>query len=166
MKNDTSKMIGNTDKRSAIRASLNIDGKLVAKDITIPLFKREINPGKFDLIYSVRQMPQLKGRIVHVMSQRSYELGGDDPRPVGGFVAISRDDPENLLSDSDLKTWWEAYDGAGRYKEARRITFFIQTPIRRQRDISCAICGNTALHACLDDSLMLPFCSEACFEQF
>lgn len=163
-------MLPSTSKASSLKAKIVIDGKPVAggQEIIIPLKKRDAHPGYFDLLWSVRQLPQFKDKTVHNLSFRYYRYHGssDYTDPVGGFQNINRNSPANLMSDADLKTWWLNYEGTERgNREKLRMVIYFDTPIQN-KSLSCHICGNIALHANIEEGIMLPFCSEACLDTF
>ncbi len=143
-----------------MKVDIQLNGKVIAKDITLPLFKREVRPEYFDIIYSLQQLPLLKDERVHRIAMEIYDHPNGMVR--NRVTNFFRESGDNLMTDGDLKRWWANYEGTVG-TSPKRTRIIINTPIKGW---SCTICGNTALHADMRADVMLPFCSETCLDKF
>ena len=138
------------------------DGVVVAKDVSIPLMKRERNPGKYDLIYSLSQLPMLKKYQIRKISKYESVPGFAKTNVAFSFDREARD---NLLSEKEVNRISRAYSETGSNK--RVITLVIDTMKGQDETVSrfeCAFCQSTATLA--DVRLNLTFCGQTCWENY
>jgi len=147
---------------TSIRADIVYNGVVVAKDVTIPLEKREKYPGKYDLIYSLRRLPILKKYQIRRIGKYESEPGFGKKSATFFF---DRDASDNLLSEEEVRKINRLHDAMGRDK--RIITLIIDPNTGQDEGITrfeCAFCQCNATLA--DVRLNLTFCSRVCWENY
>lgn len=147
---------------TSIKANITYNGEVIAKDVTIPLHKREMHPGKYDLIYSLRRLPVLKKYQIRRIGKYESEPGFGKKSAAFFF---DRDAADNLLTEEDVKRINRLYSATGR--DRRVITLAIDPNTGQDEEITrfeCAFCRCDATLA--DVHLKLPFCSQVCWENY
>lgn len=158
-------MSGELNRTNSVVATIQRKGHTDMIEKRIPLYKRQANPNHYDLIYSLRRLfrdNEGKEPPLHYITKVTTGTRLANPTREGPF---DRDSSLNLLNAESLREWWALYDGKTDKSGERRYKLILNES-HLNPWISCTICDNLALHADMRPGVMLPFCSEACCDNY
>ena len=163
--------------KRTIKADVKVGDKVIAHDLVFPLYHSS-RKGRYDIIYSLQQAPQLKAYKFSRITPGSYTLNLDTGVRYSEltFPAMGRESEVNLPTDQrlDVKEAMASeethvYNKARPDEPRRDITITTYTLLldnasseQQRRPFKCVMCMKEAMIVHM--GLNMPFCSDACWQ--